>query len=146
VGQRRKTEKAVYRNKVWSGMGPWSPEVATFLKKKVFFFGPQSGGCGPMSWGHVAPSCCHHCHGAGNPQGMAMGNIRGSGCQVIVYLVPGAQASLAFPLAVELPCLCAPSFSQLRHWEPFSRKLPCQAGGLSVHMCTCACWSPFCML
>jgi hypothetical protein len=47
------------------------------------------------------------------------------------FLVP--QASLAFPLVVELPCLYAPSFSQLRHWEHSS-----WAEAASLCMLTCA--------
>jgi hypothetical protein len=96
-----------------------------------FFFGPWSGGCGPRSWGHVAPSCCHHCHGAGKPCKMWLERARvvPVGCLAIT-LSPVPQASLAFPPAVELPCLCTPSFSQLRHWEPPRGGCWAEAAGL----------------
>jgi hypothetical protein len=38
--------------------------------------------------------------------------------QAIATSSPVPQASLAFPLVVELLWLCVSSFSQLRHWEP----------------------------
>jgi hypothetical protein len=66
------------------------------------------------------------------------------GCQAITHLVLGAPSLPGLPF-VFVPCLCAPSFSQLRHWEHSSwncrQRPPACAGGRvckSVHACAVA--------
>jgi hypothetical protein len=120
---------------VWPGTGPWSPENgALFKKKKNWFFGSLSGGCGPRCWRHVAPASFHHCcYWAGESMRWF---LWATGLSPALFPVP--QASLAFSLAVELPCFCAPSFSQLRHWKPSSWSL-LGKGCLPIQ------WAPACM-
>jgi hypothetical protein len=114
VGQRRKTEKVADRKKtVWVGVGPWSQKWCPFFKKEKNFFWSLEQGL----WTQVLGAC--------SPPPVvtiAMGLGRAhvilvaAGPSLALSLVP--RASLAFPLAVELPCLCTPTFSQLRHWKP----------------------------
>jgi hypothetical protein len=133
VGQRRKTGRRQFGKAQEVGHQRW----CHFKKKKIGRVYPEQ-----RLWnevlGHADLSSHHHCHGARElcKELLERARMVLVGCLLSPNLSTVPQASLAFPLAVELLCLCTPSFSQLR----CQHRWPKQA-----HVCTQV-LQPLCML
>jgi hypothetical protein len=84
----------------------WSSHLPPL--KKIFFFWLPEREYEPKPWGHVTLSCCHCCHGDGEPNKAWLGEHKWSSG------LPGHH----------LPCPCCPKPPWPPHWR-WSYPCPC---------------------